>query len=131
MREFAEAFHRELLKADCGKEIICVDGKAERGTVLENGRNTDIVSAYSFNTGITLATEAASRNITIHRKQCDELERTVQTSEALYRTGNATYLELLTARQSLLNARLNVVADTFSRLQAVISLYKALGGGVE
>ena len=39
-------------------EIICVDGKAERGTVLANGRNPDIVSAYSFNTGITLATEA-------------------------------------------------------------------------
>ena len=28
------------------------------GTVLANGRNPDIVSAYSFNTGITLATEA-------------------------------------------------------------------------
>ncbi len=58
MREFAEVFHKELLKADHGREIICVDGKAERGTVLENGRNPDIVSAYSFNTGITLATEA-------------------------------------------------------------------------
>lgn len=58
MQEFAEAFHRVLFSADSGKEIICVDGKAERGTVLENGRNPDIVSAYSFNTGITLATEA-------------------------------------------------------------------------
>ncbi len=58
MREFAEVLHKELFKADRGKEIICVDGKAERGTVLENGRNPDIVSAYSFNTGITLATEA-------------------------------------------------------------------------
>ncbi|WP_289766771.1 ISAs1 family transposase, partial [Bacteroides acidifaciens] len=35
-----------------------MDGKAERGTVQENGRSPDIVSAYSFNTGITLATEA-------------------------------------------------------------------------
>lgn len=35
----------------------CV-GRAERGTVLDNGRNPDIVSAYSYNTGITLATEA-------------------------------------------------------------------------
>ncbi|MEY8686060.1 efflux transporter outer membrane subunit [Bacteroides sp. AN502(2024)] len=77
------------------------------------------------------AAEAARRNLNSHRKQCDELERTVQTSEALYRTGNTTYLELLTARQSLLNARMNVVADTFTRLQAVISLYNALGGGAE
>ncbi|WP_165155361.1 ISAs1 family transposase [Parabacteroides sp. ZJ-118] len=58
MREFAEVFHKELLKADCDKEIICVDGKAERGTVQENGRNPDIVSAYSYDTGIILATEA-------------------------------------------------------------------------
>ena len=56
---------------------------------------------------------------------------TVQTSEALYRTGNATYLELLTARQSLLNARLNVVTDSFTQCQAVINLYQALGGGAE
>lgn len=58
MQEFTEIFHRELLKGDCGTEVICVDGKALCGTVLENGRNPDIVSAYSFNTGITLATEA-------------------------------------------------------------------------
>lgn len=58
MQDFAGAFHKELLKKGRGMEIICIDGKAERGTVLENGRNPDIVSAYSFNTGITLATEA-------------------------------------------------------------------------
>ena len=57
MQEFADEFHRELLKAGRDREIICVDGKAERGTVQENGRNPDIVSAYSFNTGIILATE--------------------------------------------------------------------------
>ena len=56
MQAFTEAFHGKLSKA--GKEIICVDGKSERGTVLDNGRNPDIVSAYSYNTGITLATEA-------------------------------------------------------------------------
>lgn len=58
MQHFAEMYHEELIKSDCGKEIICVDGKAERGTVQENGRNPDIVGAYAFNTGIILATEA-------------------------------------------------------------------------
>lgn len=58
MRVFAHSFNEELLAERCGMRIICVDGKAERGTVQENGRNPDIVSAYSFNTGITLATEA-------------------------------------------------------------------------
>lgn len=58
MQAFAEGFRNELLKACRDREIVCGDGKAERGTVQENGRNPDIVSAYSFNAGITVATEA-------------------------------------------------------------------------
>ncbi len=58
MQAFAENFHNELFKACRDREIVCIDGKAERGTVQENGRSPDIVSAYSFNTGITIATEA-------------------------------------------------------------------------
>lgn len=58
MRAFAREYHAELQKSGPGKDIICIDGKAERGTILANGRNPDIVSAYSPATGITLATEA-------------------------------------------------------------------------
>lgn len=58
MREFAGACHARLSKGNGGAEVICVDGKALRGTVLENGSSPDIVSAYSPSTGITLATEA-------------------------------------------------------------------------
>ena len=58
MQRFAEIFLERLLAACRVMKIICVDGKAQRGTVQENGRSPDIVSAYSFNTGITLATEA-------------------------------------------------------------------------
>lgn len=77
MQAFAGAFHKELLKKRCGKEIICIDGKAERGTVLENGRNPDIVSAYSFNTGIILATEvcqAKSNEIKAVPRLIDKLD---------------------------------------------------------
>lgn len=58
MRLFAESFQKELTKALSVIQIICVDGKAERGTVQENGRSPDIVSAYCHNTGIILSTEA-------------------------------------------------------------------------
>ena len=58
MQDFVGRYHRELLRG-CGiKEIICIDGKAECGTVLANGRNPDIVSAYAPAIGVTLATEA-------------------------------------------------------------------------
>ena len=58
MQQFVRLFFDRLVDTCRVIEIICIDGKAERGTVQENGRNPDIVSAYSFNTGITLATEA-------------------------------------------------------------------------
>lgn len=58
MQEFTQEYHREILGESGIREIICIDGKAQRGTVQDNGRNPDIVSAYSFNTGIVLATEA-------------------------------------------------------------------------
>ena len=58
MQEFVGVSHAELCGICRNKEIICIDGKAECGTVIENGRNPNIVSAYSFNTGVTPATEA-------------------------------------------------------------------------
>lgn len=45
MQEFAEKYHGELLDELGIGEIICIDGKAERGTVHKNGHNPDIVSA--------------------------------------------------------------------------------------
>lgn len=50
------------------------------------------------------AVSSVRRTLDSHRKQCQELERSIVTAEALYRTGNATYLELLSARQALLSA---------------------------
>lgn len=104
--------------------------KEEEQIALLNYRQALLDAGQEVNDAL-YATESAGRSLESHRKQCRELERTVQTSEALYRTGNATYLELLTARQSLLNARLNVVTDSFTQCQAVINLYQALGGGAE
>lgn len=104
--------------------------KDEEQIALLNYRQALLDAGQEVNDAL-YATESAGRSLESHRKQCRKLERTVQTSEALYRTDNATYLELLTARQSLLNARLNVVTDSFTQCQAVINLYQALGGGAE
>ena len=75
--------------------------------------------------------EAATTKITEHRAQVAELTRAVDYTQSLFHTGGATYLETLTAQQSLLSAQLNEVSDTFQRMQAVINLYQALGGGRE
>ena len=60
MAALSKEFHDEFVRI-CGfLEIICIDGKAMCSTVQENGRNPDIVSAYSPCTGVILATEACS-----------------------------------------------------------------------
>ena len=52
MFEFTATFHDELV--DLAGDIIYSDGKAMRGTVLEIGRNPDIVSAYSMQQDILI-----------------------------------------------------------------------------
>lgn len=104
--------------------------KDEKQIALLAYKQTLLDAGQEVNDGL-YATESIKRSLDNHLKQYNELERTVQTSEALYLTGNATYLELLTARQSLLNAQLGVVSDKFTYCQSVINLYNALGGGCE
>lgn len=104
--------------------------KDEEQIALINYRQT-LLEAGKEVTDALYAIGSVQKTLGSHEKQVGELEKAVHMSESLYETGNATYLELLTARQSLLNARLNVVADRFSSLQSLITLYNALGGGIE
>ncbi len=63
-------------------------------------------------------------------KQIDELEKSVEyTAELLTLDRNTTYLELLTARSSLLNAQLSSLACWHNKVTSLISLYQAVGGG--
>ncbi|MFA7687264.1 MAG: TolC family protein [Moheibacter sp.] len=50
-------------------------------------------------------------------------------SEELQAYGMANYLEVLTARENALNAQLNLIMTQYGRLNAVVQLYRALGGG--
>jgi outer membrane protein TolC len=45
--------------------------------------------------------------------------------------GKASYLEVLTAQESLLSAQLSEVQNLYNGTQAVIALYIALGGGTK
>lgn len=75
--------------------------------------------------------ETADQKSIERDKQVESLEKAVFFTRELLREGTAnyTYLEVLTAEQSLLSARLSLIADDFDRLQSVVNLYQALGGG--
>lgn len=69
----------------------------------------------------------------IRRQQVEALEKSVDFTTDLFKSGTegTSYLEIITAEQSLLSARLSEVSDTFSKIQAVVNLYQAVGGGQE
>ena len=64
-------------------------------------------------------------------RQIAALESAVVSTRELMRHSESTYLEVLTAQQSLLSARLLQVSDRYDMLRGSVSLYRALGGGAE
>ena len=62
-------------------------------------------------------------------QQITALERAYTGTSLLMENGNITYLEVLTARQSLLSAQLLQTANRFKEIQSIVNLYQALGGG--
>jgi NodT family efflux transporter outer membrane factor (OMF) lipoprotein len=65
----------------------------------------------------------------IEAKQIEVLRQNVEDTKASYGLNATTYLEIISAQSSLLNAEISKVSDDFYRLQAVVNLYQALGGG--
>lgn len=65
----------------------------------------------------------------LEAKQIESLTKSVEYTRDLFNMGSSTYLEVITAQQSLLNAELSKVQDDFYKMQAVVNLYYALGGG--
>jgi len=65
----------------------------------------------------------------LEAKQVEVLTKNVEDTKQLYTSKGSTYLEVIQAETSLLNARISKVSDDFSKMQAVVNLYQALGGG--
>lgn len=73
--------------------------------------------------------ESAKQKSIQRTMQIDALEKSVEYTQELLSLSSSTYLEVLTAQQSLLSAQLSGIADQFQQMQAVVNLYHALGGG--
>lgn len=65
----------------------------------------------------------------IEAKQIEVLRQNVEDTKSLMASSGSTYLEVITAQQSLLSVELSKIVDDFNKMQAVVNLYYALGGG--
>ena len=73
--------------------------------------------------------QTARDKAAFYDKQVTSLQTVAKSTSLLMKHGDTTYLEVLTAQQTLLNAKLSKVANRFTEIQGVITLYQALGGG--
>ncbi|WP_338395249.1 TolC family protein [Fulvitalea axinellae] len=74
---------------------------------------------------------AYQRSLLELRRQEEHLSRAFVIAEQLMEYGNATYLDILTAQEALLNVQLSLIQAESNRLQTLVGIYRAVGGGVE
>lgn len=72
-----------------------------------------------------------TRKIQIREQQVETLKKASEYSEELLAYGLANYLEVLTAKDNALNSELNLIDNRYKQFNAIITLYRALGGGWE
>lgn len=74
--------------------------------------------------------QTSKRQIELGKQQIATLNEAVRKTELLMLHSSTTYLEVLTAQQSLLNAEQQQSQFRFDNIQGYINLYHALGGGI-
>ena len=80
-----------------------------------------LVSYNSYDTQSVLD----AKRVAVLKKNVEDTRQLMESSS------NTTYLEVITAQSNLLNAEIDEVSDQFSKMQAVVNLYLALGGGAK
>ena len=102
--------------------------KAEEEIAKMNYQQTILEAGQEVSDALHLY-DATNKKLIHDKSQVEELEKAVVYTKDLFQSGDATYLEILTSQQNLLSAQLTEVSDNIQRIQAVISLYSAVGGG--
>ena len=91
-----------------------------RKTILNAGNGvSDALKMYN----------AQDQFIAFKKKELSAYDKSVEFSQELVNYGMANYLEVLNANVNKLNAEINIANAQYTKLQAGVELYRALGGG--
>ena len=94
-----------------------------------NTWQNSILKAGAEVSNALVAYNSADEKNKLQQQQIDVLKQNVDHTQMLYAQSSSSYLEVITAQQSLLNAEISQVQEQFTKLQAIVNLYNALGGG--
>lgn len=102
--------------------------KAQQEQALNTFQQT-ILKAGNEVSNALIAYNTCDEKSQLDEKQVKLYEQNVEDTKQLYASKGSTYLEVIQAQNGLLNARISKVTDDFNKMQAVVNLYQALGGG--
>jgi HAE1 family hydrophobic/amphiphilic exporter-1 len=102
--------------------------KAQEQEALINFQKTALTAAREVS-DVLFTYEKALEKTNYRSSQIESLRKSVYYTQELLKAAEATYIEVLTAQQNYLTAQLATVNDKLEKAQAVIDLYRALGGG--
>lgn len=104
--------------------------EAQEKQAFNNWQNAVLKAGNEVSNALVLYNSSDEKS-KLEEKRIDVLKQNVEDTKNLYGQSNTTYLEVISAETGLLNAQLNKVTDDFYKMQAVVSLYQALGGGTK
>lgn len=93
-------------------------------------QNTVLQAGSEVSNALVLYNSSNEKSV-LETQQIDVLKKNVEHTQLLFKSSGSSYLEVITAQQSLLNAQLSKITDDFHKMQAVVNLYQALGGGAK
>ena len=102
--------------------------KAKQEQAFNTWQNAILKAGNEVSNALLAYNSSAERSV-LDQKQVDLYAQNVEDTRLLYKSKGSSYLEVIQAQTNLLNARISKVTDDFSKMQAVVNLYQALGGG--
>lgn len=104
--------------------------ESQRQEALLNFKQTLLDAGTEANNAL-VSWQTARKRLDSDKVQIMYLKGAVFNTQLLMKNGQATYIEVLTAQKNLLQAELTETNDKYLEIQSVITLYHALGGGLE
>lgn len=103
--------------------------KAKQKQAMNTFEKTVLNASADVSDALSQISNIKEKKVALEQ-QIDNLEKSVEyTQELLTLDQKTTYLEVLTARSSLLSAQLSSLACWHTEVTSLISLYQAVGGG--
>ena len=103
--------------------------KAQQEQALLAWQQSVLQAGSEVSNALVLYQTSAERSA-LEQVRVESLQRNVEVAEKMFvMAQNGNYLNVITAQQSLLQAQLSQISNEFNRIQAIVNLYNALGGG--